>query len=254
VSRLGRLIPLLLLLVAFLGWETWLAWIEPPARDPSAAPGAQASPAAAGDNAAGQPAAGELAAAVSAITSRPLLRPDRQPFKEVPLSATVPQRNYEAELARFSVVGILPIDGREKALVVRKAPGQAGERWEVAPGDPLPGFVVKSLRPDGVLLSADGRELLLPMIAGGPRSGGEPVRTEVSAPAGSAPTAHQGGQPPGAPRGILPSAGQPIAQPPGVPGYAPPQPVPGQPVIGGNVRYRARVLPPRSSTPPAVAP
>jgi hypothetical protein len=253
MSRLARLIPLLLLVVAFLGWETYQAWIAPPAADLPAIGEGQQIVSAAGDNASEQLAAAELAAAVSAITSRPLLRPDRQPFKEVPIASAVAQRNYESELSRFSVIGILPIDGKEKALIVRKGGGPGNERWETGPGDTLPGFVVKAIRPEGVLLAADGQEFLLPLYAGGPRQGGA-ARTEVmpSHPvAGSAPAfpgtavgqnATGGSQP-----GVVP-----FPQPLSV--YPEGRSLPGITREPGNVRNRARILPPRPSQPPVANP
>ncbi len=178
--RLTRLIPLLMLAVAFLGWETYQAWIAPAAPDLPAVGEALKGSGTGGDNAAGQTSAADPAAAVSAITTRPLLRPDRQPFREAAFVATAPQRNYEAEMARFIVVGILPIDGKEKAVVVRKGNGSGSERWELAAGDPLPGFVVKAVRPEGVLLTADKKDFLLPLYAGGPRPGAGGLRTEVA--------------------------------------------------------------------------
>jgi hypothetical protein len=255
MTRLSRLIPLLLLAVAFLGWETYRAWIEPPVRVGDAVPDAR-EPAAGDDNAAESAAAADLAAAVSQITARPLLRPDRQPFKEVPFSTAAPQRNYEAEMSAFTVLGILPIDGREKALVVGKGSRGSSERWELGEGDSLPGFVVKAIRPDGVSLVADGKEFLLPLYAGGPKQSGSQLRTDVSPSPGSAPggagvaaQAPQAGQ--AVPRGILPGA---LPVPSAPPVYQPGQPLPA-PVYGpGNVRHRARIVPPRPVPPASPTP
>jgi hypothetical protein len=233
------LLPALALLVAFLGLECWQAWNEPEAAD---LPAAAASSVPTADNAFVPSSDVALAAAVAQITARPLLRPDRAPFREIPAVSAVPQRNYDGELGRFTLIGILPIDGKEKALVVRKGP-VATERWELAEGDPLPGFTVRLIRPDGVLLSADGRDFLLPLYAGGPKQSGG-LRTETPSPAPvSAPQPVPAAQP--APRGI--------AVPPPVPAVSPiPQPgSPYPPAVPGNVRNRARILPPRPSMPPA---
>lgn len=244
MTRLSRLIPLLMLAVAFFGWQTYRAWIEPPAGQLPAAPEG-AVPVAGSDNAAGSPAAADLAAAVSQITARPLLRPDRQPFKEVPFVSAAPQRNYEAEMSRFTVLGILPIAGKETALVVGKGAGGSGERWELVEGDSLPGFVVKAILPDGVRLVADGKEFLLPLYAGGPKQAGTGLRTEgsPSPPAAAAGAASAVPAPQQAPRGILPAPVPPVYQP----GQNYPPPVYG----GGNVRHRSRVVPPRPERPPA---
>lgn len=182
MSRLNRLILILLAASAFLGWKTYGAWTEP--EPPLPGPGGESASIAAGDNVAGPLPEAELAAAVAAIVGHPVLRPDRQPYKEIPFSAAAPQRNYEAEMGKFTVIGILPIDGVEKALVVRKGAGSSTERWELAPGDALPGFVAKEIRPEGVLLAADGRDFLLPLYAGGPKApAGGPLRTEGPQPA-----------------------------------------------------------------------
>ena len=42
----------------------------------------------------------------AAVEARPLFRPDRQPFREQAASA-VPARNYETELSRFTLLGVL---------------------------------------------------------------------------------------------------------------------------------------------------
>ncbi len=114
---------------------------------------------------------------LSAILARPVFRPDRRP---VPGAANgVPQRNYEAELARYTVLGVVMMGDDKKAVVVSNPPGNAG-RWEVGIGDSLPGFTVKEITTDGIVLSADGRELMLPLYAGGPKSAGSaPLRTEA---------------------------------------------------------------------------
>ncbi len=253
MNRVARLIPLLMLAVAFLGWETYQAWIAPPATALPAAGVAKQGAVSGGDNTAEHHAAAELAAAVSAITARPLLRPDRQPFKEILFVTAPPQRNYEGELARFSVIGILPIDGVEKALVVRKAGGSGSERWELAAGDSLPGFVVKGIRQDGVALVADGKEFLLPLYAGGPRqAGGGTMRTET-APAGMPQGVLPQGAPPSAsfPKGVLPTMPQSVPAPQLAPGN---QAVPGGGATIPSYRLRTRRPPVMPSRPLGVEP
>jgi len=52
---------------------------------------------------------------------------------------------------------------------------------EVKVGDDLPGFKVKAIRTEGLAVTAEGREFLLPLYAGPPTAaGGGPVRTEVT--------------------------------------------------------------------------
>ena len=46
-------------------------------------------------------------------------------------------------------------------------------------GDALPGFTVKEVGVEGLLLTADGREFLLPLYAGAPTAAGGAVRTET---------------------------------------------------------------------------
>ncbi|HEY5996091.1 MAG TPA: hypothetical protein VIU29_03680 [Candidatus Deferrimicrobiaceae bacterium] len=243
MTRLSRLIPILVLAVAFLGWETYRARIEPPVDVNAGAPDGRAG-ADGVDNTAESAAAADLASAVSQITARPLLRPDRQPYKEMPFVTAAPQRNYEAEMGAFTVLGILPIDGREKAIVVGKGAKGSGERWELGEGDSLPGFVVKAIRPDGVSLAADGKEFLLPLYAGGPKASGSPLRTELPPSQGTAPGgAGVAAQPPqAAGRGILPAA---LPASPAAPAYQPGQPYPAPAYGGGNVRRRPPVMPSR---------
>lgn len=182
MNRPVLLIPLLLVLSAFFGWKTYDAWNAPPAEGRASA-----------DNAARAvsppeplpppPNPVELSIAQSAIASRPLFRPDRKPFVE---SAAAPGRNYTAELAQYTVIGVVALEGEEKAIVVGKAPGK-DQRHEVGRGDPLGGFSVREIREDGIELEADGQTFTLPIYAGGPKGGGAaPVRTEVPRPQPSA--------------------------------------------------------------------
>ncbi len=143
-------------------------------------------------------------AGLSAILARPVFRPDRKPYQE---GSAAPAKNYESELSRYTVLGVLMMGQEKIAVVVSNAPGNTG-RWEVGVGDSLPGFTVKGIDTDGIVLTADGREFSLPLYAGGPKSaGGAPLRTEVAAP--PSPRA----QPPAAmptPGAATPSAAQPL--------------------------------------------
>jgi hypothetical protein len=164
----------LALLALFFGWRTQQALDAPaPAGDNAARtattgwqPGAPAPD---------PPPPPDTAAAVAAVKDRPLFRADRRPFTEGTASA----RNFDAELSRLSLIGILAIGDDQKGIVVSKG-GTRSERWEVKAGDELPGFQVKEVRIDGLAVTAEGREFLIPLYAGPPTAaGGGPVRTEV---------------------------------------------------------------------------
>jgi len=217
------------LLALFFGWETRQAWLAPPAVGDNAAqaPAGTWQP---GAPIPDPPPPQDVAGMAAAVAARPLFRPDRQPFKVTPASV-MPQRNYEAELSRFSLLGILAIGDQPKGIVVGKAGAQA-ERWELVSGDSLPGFTVKEVRPDGLLVTADDREFLLPLYAGPPTAvKGGPVRTEAprkestpaSAPAPPRPAAQSPAPavPAGQPAPVAPMA-QPAPAPPAVaPKYIP---------------------------------
>ena len=210
-------VPLYLLVYAlaavFFGWETYRAWTEPelpgkvvPAVEWFSRPVFVLPPKADLGSA--------LYAGLSAVVARPVFRPDRRPPLQGGAGA-VPQRNYEAELSRYTVVGVLFVGDAKMAVVVAKGPGK-GERWEVGAGDSLPGFAVKGVGPDGLALVADDREFVLPLYAGGPKAvAGASLRTEV-APAPSPVPA----QPPQAAR-PAPGAGR-VTSPP-VAAQSPPQ-------------------------------
>lgn len=203
--------PALVILVlaaasSFFGWETYraLTAAETPADVPAAgvapAPRADAAP----DNAS---RGGDLGVQVAVIVTKPLFRPDRQPYFE---NAVVPQRNYAAELARFSLIGVL-LQGEAKKGLVLGASGGRQERWEVGAGESIPGFAVKEVQPDGLTLSSDGREFLLPLYAGGPKGqAAGSLRTEASAGVSGAPVpqAPKAAPPPG---GGVPATGAPAA-------------------------------------------
>lgn len=227
------LIAALALAAIFFGWRTYEAWTNPVAAAlPSAAAGTAVAPA-------GLPPADpsppvDLSGMTAAIVARPVFRPDRTPYRED--AAGTPKRNYETEMSRFTLLGVLLLGDEKKGVVVGKAGTGAGrqERWEVGPGDTLPGFTVKDIGPDGITLAADGKEFLLPLYAGGPKgpAGQAPVRTDVgpARPAASAPQpapAARGGSAPGAAPAVRP-----------LPTTAAPQ----------------AASPPSSATPPSAAP
>ncbi len=139
----------------------------------------------------------DSAVAVASIAARPLFRPDRQAFREDGGGAG---RNYEAELSRLSMIGVLTFGGEPKGVVVSKG-NPRNERWEVGRGDSLPGFKVKTVLMDSLVLTADGKEFHLPLYAGAPRTGAGPIRTETTR---TAPPHH----------GSLPRTASQVAQPP----------------------------------------
>ncbi len=211
MSRRGLLLPLLAAAVLLLGWKTYRVWTEDLAVGgitPAARP-AQASGASAGD---ALPEA-DLSAAAATIVARPVFRPDRHPFRPEEAAAGLPARNYEAELARYMLLGVVLQADSRKAVVVMKGQTRS-ERWDVGAGDAIPGFTVKEVNPDGVTLSADGKEFLLPLFAGGPKTPAQgPPRTDGMPALTSAPVL------PRAPQGVPPP--QPIVRPPGAVGQQP---------------------------------
>lgn len=126
----------------------------------------------------------DASSAVSAISARPLFRIDRRPYRELP-PPQPPQRNYAAELSRYRLVGIMADGGALSGLVVFSS-GTRAERLELRPGDTLPGFVVKEVQLDGLLLEADNRRFPLPLFSGAPTPA-QRVRTEVPAKGAAAP-------------------------------------------------------------------
>lgn len=218
----------LFLLALLFGWETRQAL--------QAVPGGQ-------DNAATATAAGfwqpgvpthdpqpppDPGPTVSAVTARPLFRPDRQPFREQ-AGSPIPVRNYEAELSRFTLLGVLSFGDELKGLVASRS-GARTDRWELKAGESFPGFTVKEVRMDSLLVTADGREFQLPLYAGAPTATGGALRTDVVKAAPAAPSATT------APAQPAPKAGQ------GVRATAPPAPVarpqPSAPVSPRDIRPR----------------
>lgn len=169
----------------FFGWETRQAWQGAPGAQYAAAPVLQGAwqPGAASPDP--TPPADQTAA-VSAVTARPLFRPDRKPFVEA--SAGVSARNYEAELSRFTLLGVLSFGDEMKGLVASRS-GARTDRWELKAGESFPGFTVKEVRTDSLLVTADGREFQLPLYAGPPTGTGGALRTDVPRTASPAPSA-----------------------------------------------------------------
>ena len=210
----------LALLALFLGWRTQQALDAAPSAGDSVArhavtgwqPGAPAPD---------PPPPPDTASAVAAVKNRPLFRSDRRPYTE---AAGASARNFDAELARLSLIGIMAIGDDMKGIVVSKGSSNT-ERWEVKVGDDLPGFKVKAIRTEGLAVTAEGREFLLPLYAGPPTAaGGGPVRTEVTRkePAPAQP------KPATAPA-ATPALQRPVPQPAVAPPTGPAQPAPAAP-------------------------
>ena len=214
MSRPGFLVPLLALAALFFGWRTYEAWTGPARAASPVRPSPAVVPVGVFPEEAPPPA--DLSAPVATIVARPVFRPDRQPFREE--AVQIPQRNYEAELSRFTLLGVLLLGKDRKGVVVGKGGAGRDERWEVAPGDSLPGFSVKDVGSEGMTLTADGREFLLPLYAGGPKGppGKAPGRTEVAPP--SAPAA----PPPAASSPPSPAVRPGTVRPPADNVYSPP--------------------------------
>jgi len=206
------------LLAFFSGWETWRAWHAPlPAADNGArSAGAFWQPGATVPDPSPPP---EFASMIAAVNARPIFRADRKPFGEDGGSL----RAYDQELSRFSLIGILVFGDEQKGLVVSKA-GNRSDRWELKAGDSLPGFTVKEVRTDGLALTADGREFLLPLYAGPPTATGGALRTDVQR-RDAAPVP----QPAASPATASPSKPIPAPTPPAPAVQGMPQPTPGPP-------------------------
>jgi hypothetical protein len=164
--------------------------------------------------------------AASAVAARPLFRPDRQPFREQGASG----RNYEAELSRYTLLGVLGFGEGPVGVVTGKA-GNKGDRWELKAGDALPGFTVKEVGMEGLRLTADGQEFLLPLYGGAPTAAGGALRTETprrdaASPKAGSPTPPAVPSPP-----MVPARGTVARQPvPAAPAPSP-VPVPGTPPV-----------------------
>jgi hypothetical protein len=172
----------------------------------------------------------------AAVAERPLFRPDRQPFREQ-AAAAVAARNYETELSRFMLLGVLGFGDGPVGVVTGKT-GNKTDRWEVKAGDALPGFTVKEVGMDGLRLTADDREFLLPLFAGAPTAARGALRTEAT---------RGGATPPAA------ASGSPAAAKPAVPGARPAQaPLAAQATPAAQPRTAPNFTP--SYRPPGVSP
>jgi len=170
----------------------------------------------------------------TAVAARPLFRADRQPFREQ-VATPVAVRNYETELSRFTLLGVLGFGDGPVGVVTGKT-GNKTDRWELKAGDALPGFTVKEVGMDGLRLTTDGREFLLPLFAGAPTAAAGAVRTEATrgnvTPAGAATGSPASAKPAVSGAGTAPAASpapaQPRTQPRTAPDYTPPyRPPPG---------------------------
>jgi hypothetical protein len=240
MSRPGFLIPVLALAALFFGWRAYDAWTGSSGAVGSPPPNPPAVPIGVSQEEAPPPP--DLSAPVVSIVARPVFRPDRKPFRED--AVAIPKRNYEAELARFTLLGVLLLGKDRKGIVVGKGGTGKEERWEVMPGDSLPGFTVKDVGAEGVMLSADDREFLLPLYAGGPKvlQGQGSVRTEVAPPRPPAASAQPAAaRPPGASPLPAPAGQAGTVRPPGEAASSPPIAVP--PDTESPVYRRGRMRP-----------
>jgi hypothetical protein len=222
VRRPALAILVLSLLALLFGWETRQALRATPGGQDNAAP----APAGAwqpGVTALDPQPPPDPTPAAAAVAARPLFRPDRQPFREQGPGAA---RNYETELSRYTLIGVLGFGEEPVGVVVGKA-GNKGERWELKAGDPLPGFTVKEVGMEGLRLTADGQEFLLPLYAGPPTAAGGALRTDVprrdaASPKAGSPTPPAVPSPP-----MVPARGTVARQPVPAAPAPPPVPVPG---------------------------
>jgi hypothetical protein len=225
------------LLALLFGWETRQALRETPARQDIAAATGTWQPGVSAPDPQPPPDPAPTAAAVAA---RPLFRPDRQAFHEQGASV----RNFEAELARYALLGVLGFGDAPYGVVVGKA-GSKGERWEIRKGDSFQGFTVKEVGMEGLWLTVEEREFLLPLYAGAPTAAAGAVRTETqraaagqpAAPVSAAPARVGGPVRPGVPpRPGAPAAYSPPANPPE--STAPASPRPGFPPLPPGLGQR----------------
>jgi hypothetical protein len=205
MRRPALVILALSLLALLFGWETRLALQEAPSGPDNTATAGAWQPGVAVPDPQPPP---DLTPAAAVVSARPLFRPDRQPFREQGPGAA---RNYESELSRYSLLGVLGFGEEPVGVVVGKA-GNKGERWELKAGDSLPGFTVKEVGMEGMRLTADGQEFLLPLYAGAPTAATGALRTETPR--------RDASQPAPAPGSTAPA--KPVA-PPGSAAAAPPQ-------------------------------
>jgi hypothetical protein len=228
------LILVLALSALFFGWRSYEAWTRPMAVAIHPSSGTGVAPI--GVSTSDSPnVSSDISAHVASIGARPVFRPDRKPYSEG--GAAFPQRNYDAELSRFTLLGVLQMAGDKKGIVVGKGSGARDERWEVGPGDTLPGFHVKDIGVEGMTLTADGREFLLPLYAGGPKG----AAGQAAARTGTIPQPTQASKPQPAPavQGRKPSpAAQSVPPAPPPAAGAPPAPMVPPPDYTGRRRVR----------------
>jgi len=199
VNRVALWILASAIAAVFFGLQAYRAWTGPVLPGAEAPVGEMFSPPAASPPGAVPGNASPFGAGLSTVVARPVFRPDRRPQEGD--SVTAPLRNYEAELARYTILGVLMAGDDKKAVVVATG-GGPGERWEVGAGDSLAGFTVKEVGEDGLILTAEDREFTLPLYAGGPKAVGRtPLRTEVA----PAPARAAAQPPPAAVRQVPPS-------------------------------------------------
>jgi hypothetical protein len=230
VRRPALVILALSLLALFFGWETRQALRGTPVGQDNAATAGAWQP---GVSAPDPQPTPDPTPASSVVAARPLFRPDRQPFREQ-VATQVAARNYESELSRFTLLGVLGF-GEEPVGVVTGKTGNRTDRWELKAGDALPGFTVKNVGVEGMLLKADGREFLLPLYAGAPGAAGGAVRTEATRGNAAHPVAA-----PGSPASAKPAAS---GASPGQAALPAAAPVPGQ------ARTSPAYIPPDRSLP-----
>jgi len=201
------------LLALLFGWEARQALRATPGGQDNAAPAVAWQPGAASPDPQPPPDPTPVA---TAIAARPIFRADRQPFREQAASP-VAARNYDSELSRFTLLGVFGF-GEEPVGVVAGKTGNKTDRWEVKAGDVLPGFTVKEVGVEGLQLTADGREFLLPLYAGPPTAAAGALRTEIPRRDAAPPPAA-----PGIPASAKPAA-MPAPAPAAVPAPAQPRP------------------------------
>jgi hypothetical protein len=205
VNRVALWILVSAVAAVFFGVQAYRAWTGPGLTGGNAPVGETIFPPAASPPKVGPENASYFGAGFSTVVARPVFRPDRRPHQGD--SGTAPTRNYESELAQYTVLGVLMTGDEKKAVVVSKGANK-GERWEVGAGDSLAGFTVKEVGEDGLILAADGKEFPLPLYAGGPKAVGRaPLRTEVApAPSAAQPKTPSSATPTPGARKLPPSA------------------------------------------------
>lgn len=202
MNRTATWIAMLSLAAILFGWQAYKAWTGPLLPEVSP-PEEETEALRTKSSLEKEVPGGNPPISIASIIARPLFRPDRSPYQEN--GAVLPGRNYQAELSRLTVLGVLLLGEEQKAVITDKTPGQSN-RWEVGSGDTIPGFVVTEVLEDGVLLEADGRTFTLPLYGGAPPSSGRnPVRTETAPPGTPATT-----RPPPAVSSQGPSATPPV--------------------------------------------